>query len=163
MSKASNQVPSRLATGIKRGLCCRDGNRAEFFEGPPRKRTHVSDGEEEQGEGSSNEQDSEWQTDGSPPPPYTTMLNKIAELASLTSSRYSESIRTLLVTIQKQRLANISPGSPEDLTLSGLIHKCKANSDNSHYLSFISMMDSIRLAFHLARWVLEFFRDTTYL
>ncbi|KAG1778087.1 hypothetical protein EV702DRAFT_1196503 [Suillus placidus] len=155
-SKASKQAPSKLAPsrsaqGAKRGLCCREGEKAELFEGPPRKRAHVSDGEEELGEGSSDEEDS-WQIDGSPPPPYPAMLNRIAELASLSSSQHLESIRSLLVTIQKQRLADLSPGTPEDLTLSGLIHKCKANSENGHYLSFISMIDSIRLAFHLARF-----------
>jgi hypothetical protein len=127
--------------------------RVELFEGPPRKRANVDHGEEEpeeEPEEDSGDKITPWQTDGSPPPPDTATLTRIAELANLRSSDGQNRVQNLLSAIQKQTCVTLNSTSGEGLTLKGLISKCQTNDDNSHYLSFISIIDNIRLAFHLA-------------
>ncbi|KAG2357522.1 hypothetical protein BDR07DRAFT_1380057 [Suillus spraguei] len=173
--KIKRQPLSRRNIGAKSKRCCRDGMRVELFEGPPRKRANIDygdnketeqedeneDEEDEEGKDEEREQDEErkgdltnkevaWQTDGSPPPPDTDMLTRIAELANLWSSDKLKHIQNLLAVIQEQKCAIVNPTSANDLTLQKLIRKCQTNGENGQYLSFISMIDNIRLAFHLA-------------
>jgi hypothetical protein len=56
MSETSKQAPLKLSTDVKKSFCCRDSDRAKFLESPSRKRTYVSDIEEELREGPSDEQ-----------------------------------------------------------------------------------------------------------
>ncbi|KAG2355760.1 hypothetical protein BDR07DRAFT_1381281 [Suillus spraguei] len=173
--KIKRQPLSRRNIGATSKRCCRDGMRVELFEGPPRKRANIDygdnkemeqedeneDEEDEEGKDEEREQDEErkgdltnkevaWQTDGSPPPPDTDMLTRIAELANLWSSDKLKHIQNLLAVIQEQKCAIVNPTSANDLTLQKLIRKCQTNGENGQYLSFISMIDNIRLAFHLA-------------
>jgi hypothetical protein len=153
LRKTTIRPPSRRTTGAKSKRCCRDGARVELFEGPPRKRANVDHGEEEpeeEPEEDSGDKITPWQTDGSPPPPDTATLTRIAELANLRSSDGQNRVQNLLSAIQKQTCVTLNSTSGEGLTLKGLISKCQTNDDNSHYLSFISIIDNIRLAFHLA-------------
>ncbi|KAG2030110.1 hypothetical protein BDR03DRAFT_987309 [Suillus americanus] len=147
--ETKNCPPSRRTAGAKSKRCCRDGARVEFFEGPPKKRANIDDGEQESEEDTDDEE-ATWQTDGSPPPPDAAMLTRIAELANLCSSDILKQIQNLLAVLQEQTCATINPTSAEDLTLKKLIHKCQTNDEHDQYLSFISMLDNIRLAFHLA-------------
>jgi hypothetical protein len=148
-----NNLPFRRTTGAKSKRCCRDGARVEIFEGPPRKRANIDDEEEEYEEDASNKE-ATWQANGSPPPPDTSMLTRIAELANLRSSDNLKHIQNLLAVIQKKTSATLNPTSANDLTLKNLIRKCQTNDEDGQYLSFISMIDNIRLAFHLALYVL---------
>lgn len=141
--------------GSKSKRCCRDGERVELFEGPPRKRAHINIGEEESEEDVGDE-NTTWRTDGSPPPPDTAILTRIAELANMCSSDSLKQIQNLLDSIQTQGCATLDPISAKDLTLQKLIRKCETNDENSQYISFISMIDNIRLAFHLALYALGY-------
>jgi hypothetical protein len=137
--------------GHKHKTCSRDGERVGYFEGPPRKRMHCAEGGDE---GPQEEEEEENITPilwikGPPPIPTHEVVTKILELANL-SSDDQQSIQNLLDMIRKSP-PTLVPACGEDLTLHSLIKKCRSNAGSGHYVSFISMLDYIKLAFHLAK------------
>jgi len=180
----------------KHRICCRDGEKLDYFEGPPKKRLHlehdlaeeeeeeeeekeeeeeeeeeeaakgerkVAEGGEEErgrkeGEGEKGKEKAVTTTDpagavqwtyGHPPTPEPEILTRIAELANLSSSVHMKSIENLLGMIQVP--TTFVPACSRDLSLHALIKKCRSNVDSCHYVSFVSMVDNIKLAFHLAK------------
>jgi hypothetical protein len=196
----------------KHRICCRDGEKLDYFEGPPKKRLHLEhdlaeeeeeeeeekeeeeeeeeeeaakgerkvaeggeeereaaeeEGEEEEGgeergrkegEGEKGKEKAVTTTDpagavqwtyGHPPTPEPEILTRIAELANLSSSVHMKSIENLLGMIQVP--TTFVPACSRDLSLHALIKKCRSNVDSCHYVSFVSMVDNIKLAFHLAK------------
>jgi len=115
--------------------------------------------QEEEQEGEQGEQEQEEQEEenitpilwmkGPPPIPTHEVVTKILELANL-SSDDQQSIQNLLDMIRKSP-PTLVPACGEDLTLHSLIKKCRSNAGSGHYVSFISMLDYIKLTFHLAK------------
>ncbi|KAG1794477.1 hypothetical protein EV424DRAFT_1560315 [Suillus variegatus] len=164
------RAPKHLvSSSTKRKICCRDGEKVDHFEGPPRKRQHweavenvevvpdlPDEQNEEEMEGTAEDTSSseftqvQW-TNCPPPTPTHDVLTRIAELANLSSLDDLQSIKNLLGMIQKSS-DTLTLAQGGDLTLHSLLRKCRSNTDKSHYVSFVSMLDYIKLAFHLAKF-----------
>ncbi|KAG1736620.1 uncharacterized protein EDB91DRAFT_1083291 [Suillus paluster] len=84
-----------------------------------------------------------------PPTLESDILTKITELANISSSGHIRSILNLLERIQAP--ATFVSANSGDLGLHTLIQKCRSNEDFSHYVSFMSMVDYVKLSFHLAK------------
>lgn len=83
-----------------------------------------------------------------PPTLDSETLTKIAKLANLFFSDM-QNIKNLLERIQTP--TSFALLSNKDLNLHTLIQRCRSNVDSGHYVSFMLILDYIKLAFHLAK------------